>query len=353
MKIFRPIKRIAKHFKRNFFRYIGGVFFCAALLSGGVIYYGIQGAKQVECNYLQLPEDALPGTGPLRIAFICDIHNSPDIMQQVVSLVQQAKPDLILLGGDYITADHRFIRSRWAVNGMKALAEIAPVFAVLGNHDYEKLDQVERVLQAAEITLLRNEARNWETPAGGTLCIAGLGDWNEGDDDPHSCLLPNGEEESSVILVSHDPESRWFVRQYDWDLMLSGHTHGGQLGNPLKEPIEYISMRSSMPAGLFDFEANRKVLVSRGAGSIYGMRFFCPPEINIIEIGNRANFTPPADDTDPDTEQTPEVDEPADTAEHEPAEPSETTPETDDATIQQEPPAPADNTIIPELPLPE
>ncbi len=358
MKLLRPFKRIAKHIKRRFLRYLGVGFFCAVLLGGGVVYYGTTGTEQIECNRLQLPQEALPGTGPLRIAFICDIHNSKEGMKQIVAHVQEAKPDLILLGGDYVTAGQRFMRTRWAINGLKELAEIAPVFAILGNHDYEKLDQVERVLQAAEIPILRNEARNWETPSGGTLCIAGLGDWNEGDEDPHSCLLPNGEEESSVLLVAHDPESRWLVRQYDWDMMLSGHTHGGQIGNPFKNPVEYISMRSSMPAGLFDFEGGRRVFVSRGAGSICGMRFFCPPEINIIDIGDRANFVPPAEDDTAESEQAENEAEATDEAETtdtpEPETPPcpEPPPAADDATLEQTPPTPAEDSIIPELPLP-
>lgn len=288
MKLLRPFKHLVKHFRRYVRVGIVGLL----VLAGGVAYYGKQEASRLECNYLQLPESALPTAGPVRIAFVSDIHNSPDIMRQVVEHLQTARPDIILLGGDYVSADQRFMRTRWFIDSLRALADIAPVFAILGNHDYEKLGQVERVLQTAEIPLLRNEARTWETPSGGSVCLVGLGDWNEGDEDPHTCLLPEGEEESSVLLLSHDPESRWHVRQYDWDLMLSGHTHAGQLGNPFATPTQFISFRSSMPAGLFDFEDTHRVFVSRGAGSTFGMRFFCPPEINIIDIGDRASLVP-------------------------------------------------------------
>ncbi|MBQ4613773.1 MAG: metallophosphoesterase [Akkermansia sp.] len=370
MKLLSPIKRFFKHPVRNIFRCMVASAIVAAIFGGVAIHFGQKSAEQLECNYQQLPAEALPGSGPVRIAFVCDIHNAPDKLEKSIAHLKKAKPDIILLGGDYVMAHQRFMRTRWMVNGLRKLAEIAPVFAILGNHDYEKLDQVERVMQTAEIPILRNEARTWETPAGGTVCLVGLGDWNEGDEDPHSCLLPQGEEESAVLLLSHDPESRWLLRQYDWDLMLSGHTHGGQIGNPFTTPVQYISFRSSMPAGLFDFEGGRRVFVSRGAGSILGMRFFCAPEINIIDIGDRASFTPPAEDAEDEadtTEQAEETDSPEEEESTEPA-PVPTEPEkldvspsaadaipapppAEDSTITPEPPAPADDTIIPELPV--
>lgn len=365
------IKRFFKHTVRNFRRYLGAGILCTIVLGGVVVYYGKKGAEMLECNYLQLPEEALPGAGPVRIAFASDIHNNPGMLNKAIEQMRKAKPDLILLGGDYIMADQRFMRTRWFINGLRQMAEIAPVYAILGNQDYEKLGQLERVLQTAEIPLLRNEARNWETPTGGTVCIVGLGDWNEGDEDPHSCMLPIGEEESAVLLLSHDPESRWLLRQYDWDLMLSGHTHGGQIGNPFKEPTQFISFRSSMPAGLFDFEGGRRVFVSRGVGSICGMRFFCPPEINIIDIGDRSSVPAAEEEEGDDAEAPAETDTPQ-PSDAQPEQPQESTPEqqdvlpapatdselppppapANDTKLDTPPPAPADDSIIPELPMP-
>ncbi len=367
------IKRFFKHTARNFRRYLAAGIICTVVLGSVVVHYGKKTAEKLECNYLQLPEEALPGAGPVRIAFVSDIHNTPALFDKAIEQIRNAKPDLILLGGDYIMVNQRFMRTRWMINGLRALAEIAPVYAILGNQDYEKLGQLERVMQTAEIPLLRNEARNWETPTGGTVCIVGLGDWNEGDEDPHSCMLPVGEEESAVLLLSHDPESRWLLRQYDWDLMLSGHTHGGQIGNPFKEPTQFISFRSSMPAGLFDFEGGRSVFVSRGVGSICGMRFFCPPEINIIDIGDRSSApATEAEEESADSATPTETDTPQ-PSEAQPGQSEEPTPQqqdaipapaadtelpppppapADDTGLDTPPPAPADDSIIPELPIP-
>ncbi len=258
----------------------------ALLLCGvkGVEYFGNWGAAQLECNRVQLPASALPGSGPLRIAFFSDLHNTPELFYKTIEHIERERPDLIIFGGDFIMVDERFRRTRWAVEGMRKLRSIAPTFAILGNQDYEKQEQVERIFATAGVPILRNQAIDWTTPSGSTLRIIGLGDWNEGDENPAVCMQLAGQSPHPVLLLSHDPESRWLLRTFDWDLMLSGHTHGGQAANPFTG--DFISFRSSMPAGLYAFEGNRRVFVTRGVGAILGMRFFCNPEINLIEVIN-------------------------------------------------------------------
>lgn len=250
----------------------------------GVELFGNWGATQLECNHVQLPAAALPGAGPLRIALLADLHNDKELFAKCIEHISAARPDLIILGGDFIMVDQRFMRTRWAVDGLRQLRSIAPTFAILGNQDYEKLEQVERVFATAGIPLLRNQAIDWTTPTGSTLRIIGLGDWNEGDEAPAACMQAAGQSPHPVLLLSHDPESRWLLRGFDWDLMLSGHTHGGQAANPFTG--DFISFRSSTPAGLYDFEGNRRVFVTRGVGSTWGMRFFCNPELNILEVND-------------------------------------------------------------------
>lgn len=243
--------------------------------------FGEYSAQQLQCNTITLPPDTLPGAGALRIAFFSDVHNNPALFEQVVDMMIKTQPDLILFGGDLVTAGHRFRRTRWAIEGFRKLAAAAPCYAIPGNHDYEKLEQVERVFSTAGVQFLRNDSLDWKTPSGAMLRIVGLGDYNEGDEAPTRCMKKQNEESAPVLLLSHDPESRWLLQHYDWDVMLSGHTHGGQIGNPFTGKA--ISFRSSMPAGLFSFGSNRRVFVTRGVGAIFNMRFFCPPEVNIIE----------------------------------------------------------------------
>ncbi len=244
-------------------------------------WYGEWSAEQLEFNHVHLPQEALPGAGALTIALISDVHNDRELMERCVEQVEKEKPDLIIFAGDLALASERFTRTRWVVRALHRLKAVAPTYGILGNQDYESLVQVERLFATAGVELLRNEALDWRTPGGVTLRIVGLGDWNEGDEAPKRCLYPQGKAATPVLLLSHDPESRHLLQGYAWNLMLSGHTHGGQLGIPFtKKPICF---RSDMPAGYY-FEKGRHHFVTRGVGSIYDMRFFCPPEMVFLHV---------------------------------------------------------------------
>lgn len=256
------------------------LFVLGQLVLLGICCYGQWEMRQLEVTHTQLPAEALPGAGPLRILFFADLHNKKEQMEKIVSAAEQAKPDLILFGGDFIYSPERLSRSKWAINGFRRLTQIAPTYAIFGNQDYEMQDAFERVMQTAGVHLLRNEALDWTTPNGATIRLIGLGDYLEGDDAPDTCMT--GESDKPVLLLSHDPESRWRLRQRAWNLMLSGHTHGGQACNPFTG--KGISFRSSMPNGLYDFENGRRVFVTRGIGGLMKMRFFCKPEVAVIDI---------------------------------------------------------------------
>lgn len=281
MKLPNPFVGLWRCVKRH--RSASLVLLIGLLLCIAVREYGKWSARQLEFNTVELPPSALPGAGPLRIAFFSDLHNDIELFEQVVGFIEQQRPDLIIFGGDFIIVNERFMRTRWAVDGLRRLTAVAPCYAVLGNQDYEKQEQVERVFNAAGVQLLRNQAVDWQTPSGATLRIVGLGDWNEGDDRPDLCMEPAGEGSLPILLLSHDPESRHKLGDYRWNLMLSGHTHGGQIGNPFTGRC--ISFRSDMPAGLFE-ENGHRIFVTRGVGAIMDMRFFCAPEVNIITIGD-------------------------------------------------------------------
>ena len=253
-----------------------------AVVYSGVKLFGMWGASQLECNTTELSAETLPGAGPLRIAFISDIHNSKDMLEKAVDMIEAAKPDLIVYGGDFIALEERTMRTRKYIDELRRLKAIAPTYAILGNMDYERLEPVARILETAGVSILRNRAVDWTAPNGSTIRIIGLGDWNEGDENPDACMKPDGQEEHPVLLISHDPESRQLLDAYDWDLMLCGHVHGGQVGIPFTR--HFISFRSDMVSGIYPYGERRHVFVTRGVGSTWGIRFFCPPEVSIIDI---------------------------------------------------------------------
>ncbi len=243
--------------------------------------YGQHGASTVICQQITLPAEALPVKVPLRIALIADIHDNRNGLLQALEHIKQSQPDLIIFAGDLYMSGTRLTRTRELITTLKEISALAPSYAILGNQDMECINEISRILEKSGFQILRNQRVDWTSASGASFSIVGLGDCNEGDESPQLCMLPRGEEKGSVLLLSHDPESRHLVEGYDWDLMLSGHTHGGQLANPATG--ENICMRSDMPAGLYPWD-NRYIFVSQGLGSILGMRFFCPPEVNIIDI---------------------------------------------------------------------
>ncbi len=277
----RLCRGLRRHLWRHLHQYLLLLLFAGAA-GYGVCQYGAWTARQLELNRLNLPQAALPEAGPLSIALISDIHDNRDLLERCVEWVERERPDLILLAGDYIVRHKTLGRTRKLIEPLRRLRAVAPTYAILGNHDYEKLDQVERILAAAGIPLLRNAATTWQTPSGAPLLIAGLGDYNEADEAPESCLPPKGQAGCPVLLLSHDPESRHALYAYDWQLMLSGHTHGGQLGVPFSR--KPICFRSDMPSGYY-IEAGRHHVVTRGVGSIFDVRLFSRPEMLMLRVG--------------------------------------------------------------------
>lgn len=164
------IRRVCDHIGRKRYCYVT-IVLVFILLKWGVTAYGSWGARQLECTYTQLSANTLPGSGPLKIALVTDLHNNKELFGKTVQILREQKPDLIVLGGDLVTADQRFMRTRWVINYIRDMAAVAPTFAILGNHDYEKQEQVERVYHTAGIQLLRNEALDWSTPTGTTIRI--------------------------------------------------------------------------------------------------------------------------------------------------------------------------------------
>ncbi len=241
-----------------------------------VLQYGYWQARQLEGSRIELPAGTLKGAGALRIAFFADTHDDRALTLRLVEQIEQAKPDLIIFGGDLLTAGPRFSRTREVIALYRRLSQTAPTYAIYGNHDMERMDEVARVFREAGVKLLRNEGVTFEN----RLRIVGLGSWNEGDLKPQLCL--EEQSELPVLLLSHDPDSREALGAYDWDLMLAGHTHGTQASNPFTGKA--LALRTDMPAGLYEWEGGRQIFVTRGVGSFHGLRFFSCPEWCLIEL---------------------------------------------------------------------
>ena len=206
---------------------------------------------------------------PLRIAFLSDLHFNGDLesavrLEQLLTRVIAAQPDVILLGGDYTTAvtneaDLRDLRAVFAEIFSKTKG--IPVVAVLGNHEaWTALPRWRASLQSAGIAVLENEVLVLE---GLGLCIRGLGDYYSGGyrftDFPAKCG------NLAALTLTHDPAVAF--QPGIEGLVLAGHTHCGQVSLPfIGAPWAPSSAPSEAHCGLYSDEI-RRVLVTPGIGT--------------------------------------------------------------------------------------
>ncbi len=218
----------------------------------------------------------------VRIGFITDIHRSQtgthELVAKAVDLVMAERPDLIVLGGDYVTsADRRYMEP--AADALAPLSAPHGVFAVMGNHDDDR--DMPAALAARHFAVLR-DSRTRVTINGEALDIAGLRYWTHRVQDITRVLRgasPN------VMLLAHTPKRLVEAAALSVPLMLSGHTHGGQIVLP---GLGAIAAREFPVVAGAARRENTAVFVSRGVGTVYvPVRINCPPEVAILTVKPR------------------------------------------------------------------
>lgn len=228
---------------------------------------------------------------------ICTRHpksRSPTSLAYIaraIALGIAQKPDVICVTGDFVTCREEIPPGYADV--LRALPEAAPTFATLGNHDggaWTKLyggaptsAEVRAVLTAAGIPCLHNHSVDLSL-RGRRLQLVGLGDLWCNECRPASAFapLPSSDRYTRVVL-SHNPDSKSALLPYDWDLLLSGHTHGGQIGIPFLTRRFAPVQDKRFIKGLHRWE-NRWLHVSKGVGCLYGVRLNCRPEISLLTL---------------------------------------------------------------------
>ncbi|HXY70075.1 MAG TPA: metallophosphoesterase [Gemmatimonadales bacterium] len=222
-----------------------------------------------------------------RVAFLSDLHYSAVVpkswIARAVAAALALEPDLILLGGDYLSHSARYAPG--LVDLLRPLAAPDGVFGVLGNHDhYVGAAVVRDALDRAGVVELRNRPVAIRRGAD-ALAVAGVGDlrFDVIDFDAAVAGVP---ERVPRIVVSHDPDVfAFWPAERRLDLMLSGHTHGGQAHLPWLGPPYVPSQFGFRYLAGAVREAGRQLYVSRGLGAITApIRWGCPPEITLLVL---------------------------------------------------------------------
>lgn len=266
----------------------------AALLAGslavtaGYLYWQDE-AHQPVVERLRIPVKHLdPALENFTIAFLSDFHLYPftktDVIRQVITLTNGLNPDVILLGGDYVT------------HQADAIFELAPLlaqldaklglFAILGNHDiWTNIEVIKTGLSEAGLPILVNQGLTL-TKNGARLNLAGLDDAWSGRPDL-SAALANLPTNAPTILLAHEPDpADLYARAGRVNLHLAGHSHGGQIRLPAIGALILPYLGQKYDRGLYRVD-DMWLYTSRGIGNVVEpVRYNCPPEVTAITLVN-------------------------------------------------------------------
>ena len=249
-------------------------------LGGGAAYGFLYERHQLTVTRMDLPLDQLPTPlAGLRIGLITDIHRSRwvshDDVAHAVSALMNEGPDLIVLGGDYVTwGDRQYVRA--VAEALDPLAAPYGVFGILGNHDDDH--DMPSALAARGVQVLK-DARTTIQVKGVAVDLIGIRFWTRRASDISSLLRGASD---TVILLAHDPRRFAEASQLKIPLVLSGHTHGGQVVVPGLGAL--AAQKFPVVAGI-GRQDRTTMFVSRGVGTVYvPVRVNCPPEVALLTL---------------------------------------------------------------------
>lgn len=258
-------------------------------------------ARKVEPTWIEVNDHILPvadlgaGFDGFRIVHLSDLHCSrrlPDeYLQQVIAQVQETPADVVVVTGDFVQKGFRYVEQ--AADCLQALVRRTSVYAVLGNHDHSirnalgirRHRHLARTIASAltnrGVHVLINESVNLRRGRD-TLHLVGVDDlWSRRCD--LNRAFAGLDDRTPRLVLAHNPRTVERLEGRRCDVMLSGHTHGGQVNWPGLGRIALSRKTRRFAAGLYRHEQTH-LYVNKGVGFGLQFRFGVRPEIAVIEL---------------------------------------------------------------------
>lgn len=297
LTLHRPVQLLRNHSaewniadRDRLLRFTRGIGRLAARLPGNEIF-------RLEVNEKVLALPGLPARlEGLTIAHLTDFHFSGRItrefFQALVERTNELAPDLVAITGDIVDTAPCI---DWIPDTLGRLIAPCGAYYVLGNHDCRvDLARLRDTLDRSGLIDLGGRRRQIEI-AGETITLAGNElPWIKPAADRTTCDNASDQRHALRILLSHSPDQVHWARRRGFDLMLAGHTHGGQIQFPLLGPLLVPSLFSTRYAAGTFYQAPTLMHVSRGVSALTPVRYLCRPEIALLRLTRAA--TPDAGD---------------------------------------------------------
>jgi predicted MPP superfamily phosphohydrolase len=283
-RLFDPVAGRVRRLERSINRFVSREVHPRLTWIHGTYDRTLRERLQLSEATLTLPELGA-GLDGCRVLLATDLHAGPLVsegaLRATVDRLASLAPDLILIGGDFVTA--RVEEVEIACRALAGLSAPLGVFGVPGNHDHYACDlaTLDRGLADSGITLLVNRSVS-VSRARATLRLAGVDDWNVGRPDLDAALVDCRPGEP-IVLLSHNPDAAIEAARRGVAAVLSGHTHGGQIRVP-GLPVLVRMSRYRLDEGRYRV-GNTEVVVSRGLGVVgLPIRIACPPEAVLLTL---------------------------------------------------------------------
>lgn len=268
------------------------LFLVIILVAGGCIFYAfqIEPYRLVIHNYhlLEEKEEVLP----VKILQFSDVHMKEDFavddFTEIVDSINRENPDIVVFTGDLYDNYAKFHEDEKVIDLLSSITARYAKIAIWGNRDYGGggVRSYESIMEQSGFTLLKNKSKYVTVENNKTILFTGLDDSLLGNP---QISVPDQEGDYNILLT-HEPDTAQKYLKFNYELILSGHSHGGQIDIPFlpwinKRAVLATSMSAEYTKGMYALQAGKFLYVNTGMGTTHvSARFGVVPEIAVFDL---------------------------------------------------------------------